>query len=75
MLRAFRLAAALESLDLQEGDILLRLDTRRARGLFTNPNETPDVVAQIGERLIVHSPNRSSARGPIGHPRRDYITA
>ena len=49
-----RRPAALEPFHLQEEDVVLRLDPRGPRGLFANPEETPNVIAKIGERLVVH---------------------
>jgi len=60
--------------DLEALDVLLWLDTCGTRDLFANPNEAPDVVTQIGERLMVRSRNRSPTRGALGHPPRDSIT-
>ena len=46
-------SAPLQSLDLEQGEVLLRFDARGPRGDFAPPQESPDAVAEIGERGIV----------------------
>lgn len=44
---------SLESLDLQQHEILLRLHAGGAGGDFANPEEASDLIAQIGKCSIV----------------------
>src|SRR5215470_4028956 len=62
--------AALEAFHLQEHDVLLRLDARGTCSFLADAEKAPDVIAQIGERLVVHSRRGPAARGPRTHPRR-----
>jgi hypothetical protein len=43
----------LETFDLQQQEVLLRLHACRTRGDLANPEETSDLIAQIGEGSIV----------------------
>src|SRR5436309_5691706 len=66
----------LEPLDLEQDDILLRLDTGRARGDLTNPEETSDLIAEIGKGSIVElrRGRTGDARDRGGHREREYIS-
>jgi len=65
-----RRPAALEAFHLQEHDVLLRLDARGTCSFLADAEKAPDVIAQIGQRLVVHSRRGPAARGSRTHPRR-----
>jgi hypothetical protein len=56
-------SATLQSLDLEQGEVLLRLDAGGPRGHFAAPQESPDAVAKVGERRVV---DRARHAGPQG---------
>jgi hypothetical protein len=60
-----RRLAALEPLDLEQHEVLLRLHARRACRQLPYAEESPDLVPQIGEGPVVDR---------RGHRRHIYIT-
>jgi hypothetical protein len=55
------LGAALEALDLQQNEVLLRLDTRCPRRELTASKKPAQLVPQIGERWVIDHYRRADA--------------
>src|SRR5262249_7337198 len=62
----------LETLDLQQHQILLRLDPGRPRHLLAPAQEAWDLVTQLGQRAVVDGGRRRTAPS-AGHDGDDYI--
>jgi hypothetical protein len=52
-------SALLQSLDLEQGEVLLRFDARGPGGDFAAPQESPDAVAEVGEGGVVDRARRA----------------
>jgi hypothetical protein len=65
-----RRRATFQSLDLQQRQILLGLDAGGPRGDLAASQESPDAVAQLGERRIVDRSRRARTRDGFRPPLR-----
>jgi len=61
-----------QALDLQQDEILLRLDASLARDDLAGAHDAAELVAQVGQRRVVDG--RGGRGGAARHRRRSYIT-
>ena len=60
---------ALDALHLEQEQVLLRLEPRGPGQLFADPQEAAHLIAQIGQRLVVHPPGGRGARADASRHR------